>query len=48
MILLSIALIIELAYSPRLGRAENHLLLWYGKTNRKYLVLLKNDRGNNN
>lgn len=35
------ALIIEIAYSPRLGYTrEGNVLLWYGKKERKYIVLI--------
>jgi hypothetical protein len=34
-------LAIEIAYSPRLGFTRgNNILLWYGKKERKYIVLL--------
>ena len=40
-IILAIVLIIELSLSPRIGFSrENKILLWYGKRNRKYIVLL--------
>jgi hypothetical protein len=40
-IILIIALVVESQLSPRLGfTRENRILLWYGKRNRKYVVLL--------
>lgn len=39
--ILIVALVIEIQLSPRLGfTIENRILLWYGKRNRKYVVLL--------
>jgi hypothetical protein len=39
--ILAIAFIVEISFSPRLGfTRENRILLWYGKRNRKYVVLL--------
>jgi hypothetical protein len=39
--ILIIALVVEIQLSPRLGFArDNRILLWYGKRNRKYVVLL--------
>jgi hypothetical protein len=39
-IISSIALIIEIVFSPRLGfTREDKVLLWYGKKKRNYIVL---------
>ena len=39
--ILLIALVAEIQFSPRLGfTRENKILLWYGKRNRKYIMLL--------
>ena len=39
-IILAIALIIEIVFSPRLGfTTEDKILLWYGKSKRNYIVL---------
>jgi hypothetical protein len=41
--LLAAILIIEIAFSPRLGYTrEGNILLWYGKKERKYIVLILN------
>lgn len=39
-IIILIIPIIEWKFSPRLGfTRNNNLLLWYGKTNRKFIIL---------
>lgn len=39
-IILAIALILEIMFSPRIGFIrENRILLWYGKTKRNYIVI---------
>ncbi len=31
--------VIETEWSPRLGTADDKLLLWYGKKNRKFIII---------
>jgi len=39
-IILVIALIVEITFSPRIGfTREDRILLWYGKKKRDYIVL---------
>lgn len=39
-IILVIALIVEIMFSPRIGfTREDRILLWYGKLNRNYIVI---------
>lgn len=35
-----VAIIIELAYAPRPDIVRGQLIIWYGKTHRKYFILL--------
>ncbi len=38
--ILVIAVIIEAAYAPRLDKVRGQIVVWYGKTHRKYFILL--------
>lgn len=39
--ILTVIVLLEVSFSPRLGfTRENKVLLWYGKRDRKYIVIL--------
>lgn len=38
--IITLVLLIEVLFTPRLGFADERILLWYGKKERKYIIII--------